>query len=80
MSNDSHTTTQTLRPSYAQPSRSSKVAVALVAALMSSTLLCGTLSLFEMRANEPAATTASPKTHPTTDGFAKRPGGSQPRS
>ena len=80
MSIDSHTTTQTMRPNYPQPSRSSKAAMALAAALVSSTLLGGTLSLFEMRANEAAVTAASAKPQPSTDGVAMRQGGSQPRS
>lgn len=80
MSIDFQTTNQTTRPSYSRPSRSSKAAMTLVAALVSSTLLGGTLSLFEMRANEEATTTASSKPQPSTDGLAMRRGGSQPRS
>ena len=72
MSIDSHTTTQTTHPSYSQPSRPRKAVMALVAALVSSTLLGGTLSLFEMRSNEAATTTVSVKPHPSTDGLAMR--------
>ena len=43
-----------------------------MAVLVSSTLLGGTLSLFEMRSEEAALTRAAGKTQPSADGLAVR--------
>ena len=79
MSIDSRFTKQPVRPSYPQPTRSEKTAMALVAVLLSSTLLGGMLSMFEMRSEETATARASIKTPGPTDGLALRKVGSGPR-
>jgi len=72
MSIDSQFTTQPVRPSYPQPARARKAATALVAVLVSSSLLGGMLSAFELRSEETAMARASVKTQPSSDGFAVR--------
>jgi hypothetical protein len=79
MSIDSRSTKQPVRPSYPQPTRAEKAAMALVAVLVSSTLLGGMLSMFEMRSEETAMAGASIKTQPSTDGLAVRKIDSGPR-
>ena len=76
---DSHSKGQPVRPSYPQPTRAEKAARALAAVLVSSALLGGVLSLFEMRADETAMARASVKTQPSTDGLAVRKIDSGPR-
>jgi hypothetical protein len=53
--------------------------MALVAVLVSSTLLGGILSLFEMRSEDAAMARTSVRTQPSTDGFAVRKIDSAPR-
>ena len=77
MSIESHATKQPARPSYPQPTHSEKTAMTLVAVLVSSTLLGGMLSLFEMRSEE---TAMAVKTQPSTDGLAMRKINLGPRS
>ena len=72
MSIESHATKQPVRPSYPNPTRSEKIAMIFVAVLVSSTLLGGMLSLFEMRSEQSAMAGASVKTQPSTDGLAVR--------
>ncbi len=72
MSTDSRFTKQPVRPSYPQPTRARKAALALVTVLVSSTLLGGMLSASEMRSAETAMARASVKTQPSTDGLAVR--------
>ena len=73
MSIDSRSTRQQpVRPSYPQPTRAEKAAMALAAVLVSSTLLGGMLSMFEMRSEETAMARASVRTQPSTDGLAVR--------
>jgi hypothetical protein len=72
MSIESRSLKQLVRPSYPQPTRAQKAALALVAVLVSSTLLGGTLIMFEMHAQETSMTRASVKTQPATDGVAVR--------
>jgi len=79
MSIDSRFTKQPVRPSYPQLTRAKKAATALVAILVSSTLLGGTLIMFEMRSEETAMSRASVKTQPSTDGLAMRKIASGPR-
>jgi hypothetical protein len=70
MSNDLRSTKPSARSDCPQLSRAQKTAMALVAVLVSSTLLGGVLGLFEMRSEEAAM--ARVKTTPSTDGFAVR--------
>lgn len=79
MSIDSRTTRQPVPPSYPQPTRAGKAAMALVAVLVSSTLLGGMLAMFEVRSEETAMARASVKTQPSTDGLAVRKINSGPR-
>jgi hypothetical protein len=79
MSIDSRSTKQPVRSSYPHRPRAKKAAIALVAALASSTLLGGMLSMFEMRSEEAAMARASVKTQPSTDGLAVRKVDSGPR-
>lgn len=79
MSIDSRSTKQPVRPSYPQPTRVEKAAIVFVAALVSSTLLGGMLSMFEMRSEETAMARASLETQPSTDGLAVRKVDSRPR-
>ena len=72
MSIDSHSTKQHERPSYPQPTRAEKAAMALVAVLVSGMLLGSMLSMFEMRSEERAMARGSVKTQPATDGLAVR--------
>ena len=69
MSIDFHSTE---RPNYPQPRFTRKAAMAIVAVLISSTLLVGMLSMFETRSEEAAMARASVKTQPSTDGLAVR--------
>jgi hypothetical protein len=81
MSIDSRSTKQQPVPrSYPQPTRAKKAAMALVAVLVSSTLLGGLLIMFEVRSEETAMARASVKTQPSTDGLAVRKIDSGPRS
>jgi len=77
MSIDFRSTNQPVRWSCPQLSRAQKAAMALVAVLVSSTLLGGVLSLFEMRSEE--ASVSRVKTAPSTDGLAVRTVASGPR-
>ena len=79
MSIDSRSTKQLVRTSYPQPTRAEKAAMALVAVLVSSTLLGGMLSMFEMRSEETAMARTSVKTQSPTDGLAVRNIDSGPR-
>jgi len=69
MSIESRSTKQPVRPSYPQPTRAEKAAMAFVAVLVSSTLMGGMLGMFEMRSAETAMARASVKTPPSTDGL-----------
>ena len=80
MSIDPRSTKQQPVPrSYPQPTRAKKAAMALVAVLVSSTLLGGLLIMFEVRGQETAMARASVKTQPSTDGLAVRKIDSGPR-
>ena len=79
MSTDSRSTKQPVRPSYPQPTRAQKAAMALVAVLFSSTLMGGVLSMFEMLSAETAMARASVKTQPSADELAVRKIDSGPR-
>ena len=72
MSFDSHSTKQSERPSYPQPTPAKTAATALAAVLVSSLTLGGVLSLFEMRADETASAWTSVKSAPSTNGLALR--------
>lgn len=72
MSIDSRSTKQPAQPSYPQPTLACKAAIAFVAVLVSSTLLGGMLSMFEMVSKEAAIARTSVKTAPPTDGLALR--------
>jgi hypothetical protein len=72
MSIDSRFTKQAVRPSYPQATRAEKTAMAIVAVLVSSTLLGSMLGMFEMRSEETAMARTSVKTQPATDGLAMR--------
>jgi len=73
MSIDSRFTKQPARPSYPPTTRARKAAIVFLAVLVSSTLLGGMLSAFEMRSEETAAMgRAAVKTQPSTDGLAVR--------
>ena len=72
MSIDSRFTKQPVRPSYPQLTRTKKAAIVFAAVLVSSTLLGGVLSMFEMRSDETAMARASVQTQPSTDGLAVR--------
>jgi hypothetical protein len=74
---DLRSTKQPMRPNCPQLSRAQKAAMAVVAVLVSSTLLGGMLSMFEMRSEEAAM--AQVKTAPSTDGLAARKVDSGPR-
>ena len=74
MSIDSRSTQQAVRPSYPQPTRARKAATIFLAVLVSSTLLGGVLSAFEMRSAETAISRAS-----ATEGLAVRKINSVPR-
>ena len=80
MSIDLRSTKQPVRPNCPQLSRAQKAAMALVAVLVSSTLLGGMLSMFETRSEEAAMARAPVKTQPSTDGLAVRKVDSGPRS
>jgi len=69
MSIDFHSTE---RPNYPQPTRAEKTAMALAAALLSSTLLGSMLSMFETRSEEAAMARTAVRTQPSTDGLAVR--------
>jgi len=72
MSIDSCSTKRPVRPNCPQLPRAQKAAMALVAVLVSSALLGGMLSMFEMRSEEAAMARISVKTAPSTDGLAVR--------
>jgi hypothetical protein len=72
MSIESHATNPYVRPSCPQPTRAEKTAMALVAVLVSSTLLGSMLRMFEVRSEEAAMARASVKTQPSSDGLALR--------
>lgn len=79
MSIDSRSTKQAARRSFLQPTRTEKTATALVAVLVSSTLLGSVLTMFEMRSEQTAMERASIKTQPSTDGLVLREIDSGPR-
>ena len=79
MSIDFRSTKQPVRPSCPQLSRAQKAAMALAAVFVSSTLVGGMLSMFEMR-SEAAMAGASVKTEPSTEGLALRNVRSGPRA
>ena len=79
MSTIDRSTNNSHQPHYARPSRAAKAAVALVAALVSCTLLGGMLGLFEMRSEAAAFARASIEVQPSTSGLALRRVGSAPR-
>ena len=79
MSIDCRFTKQPVRPNCPQLSRAQKSAMALVAVVVSSALLGGMLSMFEMRSEEAAMARASVKTQPSTQGLAMRKVGSGSR-
>ena len=79
MSIDCRSPKQPVRPSYPEISRARKAALALVAVLVSSTLVGGMLSMFEMRSQEAAMAQTSVETAPSSDRFALRKPGSEPR-
>jgi len=60
MSIDTRSTKQPVRPTCPQLTRARKAAMALVAVLVSSTLLGGVLSMFEMRSVEMAMAHQAP--------------------
>jgi len=68
------------QPYYAKPSGAVKAAVALVAVLVSGTLLGGMLGLFEMHSEDAAFARASLKAQPLTSGLSVRGDGSASRS
>lgn len=72
MSIDSRSTKQPAQPSYPQPALAQKAAIAFAAVLVSSTLLGGMLSMFEMVIEEAAIARTSIKTAPSADGLAVR--------
>lgn len=72
MSIDSRSTKQPTQPSYTQASRTQKAAMALVAVLVSSTLLGTMLSIFDARSEEAVLGRAAAKTQPSTDGLSAR--------
>jgi hypothetical protein len=72
MSTTDRSTSNSHQPHYARPSGATKAAVALVAALVSSTLLGGMLGLFEMRSEAAAFARASMEAQPSTSGLALR--------
>jgi hypothetical protein len=72
MSIESRATNPSVRPSCPQPTRAEKTAMALVAVLVSSTLLGSMLRMFEVRSEEAAMARASVKTQPSSDGLALR--------
>ncbi len=79
MTIDYRFTTQPVRPHCPQLSRAQKATMAVVAVFVSSTLLVGMLSLFEMHREEAAMARAPLKAAPSTDGLAVRKVGSAPR-
>ena len=79
MSIDSRSSKQLVQPSYPQPPRAEKAATALVAVLVSSTLLGGMLSMFEMQSDQMAMARGSVKTQASSDGLAVRRIDSGPR-
>lgn len=79
MSIDPRSTKHPVRPNLPQLSLARKAAMAFVAVLVSSTLLGGMLSMFEMRSAETAMARTSVKTQPSTEGLAARKVHSRPR-
>ena len=79
MSIDSPSTNQPVRPSCPQPTRTARTAMALAAVLVSSALLGGMLSMFEMRSEATAMARASVQTAPSAGGLALRKITSEPR-
>ena len=71
--------TKPARPSYLRPRRAEKAVMAVIAVLLSSTLLGSMLSLFEMRAQETAMARASVETQPSSHELAVRKIDSGPR-
>jgi hypothetical protein len=80
MSIDLRSMKQPTRPNGPRLLWAQKAAMVLVAVLVSSTLLGGMLSLFEMRSEEAAMARAPVKTAPSSDGLAARRVGSAPQS
>ncbi|WP_280151711.1 hypothetical protein [Piscinibacter sp. XHJ-5] len=79
MSIDFRSTKQPMRPSYPQPKRARKAAMALVAVLASSTQLGGMLTMFEMRSDDTAMARASIKAQPSSTDIVVRKIDSGPR-
>ena len=79
MSIDSRSTKHPVRPNLQQLSLARKAAMAFVAVLVSSTLLGGMLSMFEVRSAETAMARTSVKTQPSTEGLSARKVDSRPR-
>ena len=78
MSIDCRSPKQAVQPHYPEISRARKAALALVAVLVSSTLVGGMLGMFEMRSQDAMAQTSA-ETAPSSDRFALRKPGSEPR-
>ena len=76
---DSRSTKQPARPSYPRLTHARKAAIVFVAVLVSSTLLGGMLTMFQMRSEETAMARASVKAAASTDGLAVRKIDSGPR-
>ena len=72
MSIESRSTKLPAQPSYPQPTRAQKAAIAFAAVLVSSTLLGGMVSMFEMVSEEAAIARTSVKATPSADGLALR--------
>lgn len=72
MSLDSNSTKRPVRPSYPQRTRAEKAAMAVVAVLLSSTLLGSILGLFEMRSEDAAMARAPTNAQPSSDALAVR--------
>ena len=79
MSIESRSTQQPRQPSYPQRPRAHKAAMAFIAVVVSSTLVGGMLSMFEMRSAASAMAQGSIETAPSTAAFAMRKAGSGPR-
>lgn len=72
MSIESQHTQRPTAPTYPQRSRVEKAAMAVTAVLLSSTLLGGVLSLFEVRGANAAMAAASVAPGPSTGAVARR--------
>ena len=79
MSIDCRSPKQAVQPHYPEISRARKAALALVAVLVSSTLVGSVLGMFEMRSQEATMVQTSVEPAPSSDRFALRKPGSEPR-